>query len=371
MQPPILKVGFPLRALTPGGVRRFVLQLARELARRPGQCEVHAFIDDQRMADELTGCQLHYVAGKNRVIWDYLSFPLVARHHPIDYFIYPNNIIPVSNLLLRGAKRINVVLDLAYFDKDLNEYKFLEAIYHRRLMGLSCRIADRTVAISDSTRQDLLSILRVKASKLSVIHLGIEPVFSAPIPTARNSVILSKLKLRHPYLFYCGSLSPRKNMLRALKAFKELEHQIPHVIYLAGGNSWHDQDVRDYWARELPDRVIHLGHLSEEELRLLYAKADIFLYPSLYEGFGLPILEAQASGCPVLTSTLKSCPEVAGKGAHYVVADSVQSIRDGILRIVQDRTYRQHLVHEGYKNVERFSWERCGDQYLELMRTIN
>src|SRR6476646_3853436 len=104
MRPQILKVGFPLRALTHGGVRRFVLQLARELASRPDQCEVHAFFDDSKMADELTGCQLHHVSGKNRVIWDYLSFPLAARHYPIDYIIYPSNVIPVTHLLLSRAK---------------------------------------------------------------------------------------------------------------------------------------------------------------------------------------------------------------------------------------------------------------------------
>jgi glycosyltransferase involved in cell wall biosynthesis len=160
-------------------------------------------------------------------------------------------------------------------------------------------------------------------------------------------------------------------MLRVMMALKSLANRIPHVLYLSGAVSWNDRKVREYWARELPSRVFHLGYLSDEELRVAYANADAFVYPSLHEGFGLPILEAQASGCPVLTSTLKSCPEVAGDGACYEDAESADSIADGILRIVNEPDYRRRLVMQGYDNIARFSWERCAAQYLAILRSSN
>ena len=364
-----IKVGIPLRALTPGGVRRFVLQLARGLAEKKQICEVYAFYDDEQLASLLGHCHSIHVPGDNRVVWDYLSFPLAARHYPLDYIIYPNNIIPLSHLLLLKARRLNVVHDLAYFSSELNEYKFFEAIYHRALMGLSCRVAHHTVAVSESTKEDLRQILGVSNEKLRVIHLGIDLQFKETVQAEAGQKVLNRLGVKRPYLFYCGSLSPRKNILTAMKALKMLEDRIPHCLYLSGGVSWHDQEVRNYWARELRTRVFHLGHLSEQDLHIVYAHADGFLYPSLYEGFGLPILEAQASGCPVLTSRLKSCPETAGDGAHYVAAESVESVRDGVFQIVHDRAYRQRLIQAGHRNVERFSWERCATEFLDIMST--
>src|SRR5262245_23948876 len=105
-----------------------MLQLAIELARRGDQCDVHAFCNKTGIAQELqeAGCRAHYVAGDNRVVWDYVSFPLAARRHSLDYIIYPNNIIPLSHLLMGRAKRLNVIHDLAYFSRDLHEYKLLD-----------------------------------------------------------------------------------------------------------------------------------------------------------------------------------------------------------------------------------------------------
>jgi glycosyltransferase involved in cell wall biosynthesis len=363
-----IRIGVPMRALTPGGVTRFIVQLVRELTQHKQLCEVYSFYDDEDVTRLLGDCHAIHVPGRNRVVWDYFSFPLAARRYRLDYIIYPNNIIPLSHLLLLKTRRLNVIHDLAYFSKSLNEYRPIEAIYHRALMRLSCRIADQTVADSESTQMDLRQILHVRSEKLRVIHLGVEPLFTEHVPAEVGHQVLDRLEVKRPYLFYCGSLSPRKNVITAMRALKVLEDRIPHCLYLSGGVSWNDEDVRSYWARELPDRVIHLGHLAERELRIVYAHADAFLYPSLWEGFGLPILEAQASGCPVLTSRLKSCPEVAGSGAHYVNADSVESVRDGILQIVEDRAYRQRLIDAGHRNVERFSWQRCADGYLETMR---
>jgi glycosyltransferase involved in cell wall biosynthesis len=363
-----IRIGIGLRSLTPGGVTRFILHLAQELSAAKDECAVYAFLDDLCIGEKLAHCHTVYLGRQSRLVWDYLLFPFVARRYALDYVIYPSNVIPLSHYLVLKTKRINVVHDLAYFNTALNEYKFFDSLYMRALMGISCRRADRTVADSQSTKEDLVSILRIPDAKISVAHLGISSAFRQKMDSRRVEEVLQRLGIQRPYLFYCGTLTPRKNVLRMLQAIKVLEHQIPHRLYLSSGHSWRDKEVREYWSHELPQRVVHLGYLDEEELRSVYAHADLFLYPSLYEGFGLPILEAQASGCPVLTSKLTSCPEVAGAGAHYVEAHSVQSISEGILKILQNNAYKQHLINEGYKNIERFSWKNCAMHYLALMR---
>ena len=156
-------------------------------------------------------------------------------------------------------------------------------------------------------------------------------------------------------------------MLRVLMAFEEIKERIPHLVYLAGGVSWHDGKVRRFIQRRLSDRVRHLGHLDDDDLIVMYSGADLFLYPSLYEGFGFPILEAQACGCPLLTSTAKSCPEVAGKAAVSVDPVSSDAIKDGIMRIVSDPPYRRRVIQAGYENTTRFQWSRVARAYADLM----
>jgi glycosyltransferase involved in cell wall biosynthesis len=341
------------------------LHLIQELV-ATNQCDVYAFYNDRTVESSLDTCRAVYVSGKNRLLWDYVSFPVAARRYPIDCIIYPVMTIPVSHVALLATRRVNVVHDLAYFDAELNAYPFLDTVYHRTLLGISCRIADRTIADSASTKCDLQNIVGLDDESISIIHLGIDDGFRPLEPSAANNIV-SNLGFRKPYLFYCGTLSPRKNILRLLQALKSLEPDIPHCLYLAGGISWNDEEVRDYWKRELPTRVAHIGHLTELQLRAAYSAADLFVYPSLFEGFGLPILEAQACGCPVLTSTLKSCPEVAGSGAHFVDAYSVQSIAEGIVEVITRPEYRSQLIERGFSNVAQYSWKRCADEYLEML----
>jgi glycosyltransferase involved in cell wall biosynthesis len=118
---------------------------------------------------------------------------------------------------------------------------------------------------------------------------------------------------------------------------------------------------------DLDRRVIKIGFVDEDDLPKIYNLADLLLFPSLYEGFGLPILEAQACGCPVLTSNVTSCPEVAGDGAHIVDPYSVDEIRDGILKIIKDNNYKEQLIKKGFENIKRFSWEKSARKILELI----
>lgn len=156
-------------------------------------------------------------------------------------------------------------------------------------------------------------------------------------------------------------------MVNLIKAFIKIKDSIRHVIYFTGGDSWLDTEVHDMITENnLQDRIIKLGFISEEELVIMYNLADCYLYPSLYEGFGLPILEAQACGCPVITSNVSSCPEVAGKGALYVDPRNIDDIAHSMLRIAKDKKLKQSLIAEGLKNCSHFTWEKTARGILDV-----
>jgi glycosyltransferase involved in cell wall biosynthesis len=157
-------------------------------------------------------------------------------------------------------------------------------------------------------------------------------------------------------------------MINLIRAFTLIKDSIPHCIYFTGGDSWLDTDVYDMITENnLQERIIKLGFISEEDLVMMYNLADCYLYPSLYEGFGLPILEAQACGCPVITSTVSSCPEVAGAGAMYIDPHNVGDMARAMTEVVTDKKLRKKLVDEGLKNCAQFTWDKTATALLEIL----
>lgn len=363
----VKKIGFIVRGLTKGGTTCFIFNILEQFEKFTDKYEFYIFYNNKSLADRFNFANKIFVKGKNKLIWDYIRLPLVVQKYNLDYVIYSKNIIPFTHLLSK-TKKINIIYDLAYFDKLLNTYKFWDTLYMKLFMRTSCRIAGKTIAISQSTKRDIINILGISEDRIKVIYGAVNDNFGKITNEIKLKQIREKYNIKLPFLFYCGSLSPRKNILRVLKAFNQVKNKIPHNIYLAGGKSWKDKGVINYINSNLSDRVFRIGHIEEDELVVLYSMADLYLYPSLYEGFGLPILEAQACGCPVLTSNTTSCLEVAGDRAYFVDPYSSKQIRDGILRIINDKGCREELIKKGYENVKRFSWKRTAKEILEIMK---
>lgn len=226
-------------------------------------------------------------------------------------------------------------------------------------------ISDRIISISENTKNDLVNILGVKREKICVVYLAADNSF-------REKAQRSTPQETTPFLFYSGSVSPRKNLLRVVKAFDEIKDNINHDLYITGRDFWNSEDLMAFIEerKALKSRIKFLGFLTEEELVDYYNNASLYLFPSLYEGFGLPILEAQACGCPVLTSNVSSCTEVAENSAHIVDPYSTEEIRDGILKIIDDDEYRKELIRKGRINVKRFSWEKTAINILKLIKEL-
>lgn len=362
-----MKIGFIARGLTPGGVRRFTKNILSEFNQR-GDHEIHLFTDEEGFAKKYSNLRVHHLSLSNKLFWDYIKLPFELRKHNLDVVFYPKNIIPLTHVFLKPNK-INIIHDLAYFVPGLGAYPFWDTLYMKTFMKLSCYIADVTVAVSKNTRRDLGAILGVNKSQVRVVYEAVENKFKKGVSSEQIRQTKVKYNLGEPFIFYSGSISPRKNLLRALKAFDKIKEQVPHQFYISTTKFWggENQKIRKLVNNQLADRVKVLPFLPEDELIVMYSLADLYVYVSLYEGFGLPILEAQACGCPVLTSNVSSMPEVAGKGAYLVDPTSEDVIGEAILRILTNNQVRQGLVEKGFQNIKRFDWTQTSQELLELV----
>ncbi|HMO82813.1 MAG TPA: glycosyltransferase family 1 protein [Candidatus Paceibacterota bacterium] len=366
-----MKIAILARGLTRGGVGRCIENILTEFNSGNFEHDFHVLTDDPSYVERCRLLKVHFIPPSNILIWDYLLS--LFRLHKIkpDVVLYPKNVIPITHHWWLKAKKVNIVHDLAYFDNKLKEYKFFDTLYMKIFMGWSCLVADKTIAVSKHTKKDIVNILGTPEKKICVIYEGVEKKFRRETDLEKLSDTLCKFKIKKPFLFYCGSLSPRKNMLRVMQAFQQLKDQIPHNIYLAGGQSWNDREVTEYISRNLSNRVFRIGHLTDAELIVLYSTADLFLYPSLYEGFGLPILEAQACGCPVLTSNRTSCPEIAGDNAAVIVDPfSVKDISDNLLTILQNQALSFNISRLGSINVKNFDWTTSVKKIVNVVENL-
>jgi glycosyltransferase involved in cell wall biosynthesis len=363
------KFAFIYRGNTKGGTKRVIEQLLKEFEKDQENKWV-LITDKEECIGKYKNIEVKYFKGGtslfNYLLWDYFkSFSFLLKNQ-FDGILYPKGSIPMSHLLVRG-KKIYIVNDLGYFVKGLNAYPKLDTLFMKFQMRYSCKIADRVIAISKSTKRDIMTRFKINKDKIKVVYLGVEDSFRVINDKNRVKDCMSRNKIKKPYLFYSGSISPRKNLLRVLKAFNEIKDKFPHTLVMTGSAVWGDTGIDKFIEdNNLSERVNIVGFVSEEDLVTLYSEADLYIFPSLYEGFGLPILEAQACGTPVLTSNVTSCPEVAGDSAEIVNPYSVESIRDGIVKVLEDREYRKVLVSRGFKNVGGFGWDRMAKEVINL-----
>ncbi len=250
---------------------------------------------------------------------------------------------------------------------DVTVYKFPEeqnpkiiATQKRKLAWVKKESA-AVIADSESTKKDIIEILKMPEEKIRVIYLGVEEQFK-PQPLKTINEVKSKFGIKKEYILCVGTREPRKNLDRVIKAFKELNMK-NYQLVIAGNAGW-GKDI-------IPDKnVILAGFVNDLTLAALYSGAGCFVYPSLYEGFGLPILEAMACGAPVVTSNQGSLKELAGPA---IIADpyDVESISTGIEETIKlSGTQRQKLTNTGIEHVSRFTWEKTARQTLEVYQSV-
>jgi len=219
----------------------------------------------------------------------------------------------------------------------------------------------RVITSSRHTKELIMERFNVPDEKIRVIHCGVSPVFSANAPVHE----------KEDYIFYAGRFSPTKNIEGIVRAFEMLsaDGKIDLRLKLTGTEKELGFDIGEI-SKRTREKIDFLGCVSEERLSELYRKASLFVFPSFYEGFGLPPLEAMASGCPVLTSAVSSLPEVCGDAAYYVDPKNVVDIADGMKRVLTDEPLRKEMMTKGLERSRLFSWERSSREHIKVFEEV-
>ena len=299
-------------------------------------------------------------------LWTHLRLAAEISRHPPNALFVPAHALP----LYCPVPAAVTVHDLGYL-----HYPDAHTPFQRRYLDWTTRrhtrVAQRIIADSTATKNDLIQHYGANPETIRVVHLGVDSALE-PVEDER---VVNAVKARYGisgnYLLYLGTLQPRKNLLRLLEAFERVSRRHPVSLVLAGGKGWLYDEIFDRArALKLEDRVIFPGFIPEADKAALLSGAVAFVFPSLYEGFGLPALEAMACGAPVLTSNVSSLPEIVGDAALPVDPHSVEAISDGLLRLLSDSALRQSLVGRGKQRAQNFSWEKAAGQVMEILTHI-
>jgi len=268
-------------------------------------------------------------------------------------------------------KKVVTIHDLAAVkggDFMTDEFRdMIKARYRELISGGGVELI---ITISESTKSDICDYYGVDPARVKVAYLGVDPVFR---PQSEESVQadLLRLGIKRPYIFNAGALQERKNIVRIIRAYHRYRQAGGEAgLVLCGKPAYGYERIPATIAElGLGDKVTIIGHLAQKELVSLYSGAEMLCFPSLYEGFGLPILEAFACGCPVITSNITSMPEVAGEAAVLVEPTSEEEISAAMLRL-SEKGERDFFVKAGLERVQRFTWEKTARSTLEIYRSL-
>ncbi len=346
------------------GTENYALQLIRALLdlHSPHRIALY-FRDDPR--PDLFG---DYPNVRRKVIpfarlWTHLRFAAALWADRPDVTFVPAHSLP----FVFPGRAVATVHDLGY-----RFFPGAHPGFERRYLDLTTRTtarrATRILADSEATRRDLVSQYGVDASKIDVVYPGVEGLQRAP--DDRIAAARAKYGLRGRYLLFLGTLQPRKNIRRLIEAFvcylqNHAEDDIS--LALAGKRGWLIDDVLSEVQKTQQARIVMPGYIADEDVAAVFSGALALVFPSLYEGFGFPVLEAMRCGTPVLCSNTSSLPELAGDAAILVDPLDVRAIADGIGRLVGDPTLRTDLVQRGYRQAEQFTWKRAAEQTLAAL----
>lgn len=279
---------------------------------------------------------------------------------------------PISSLPLTYPKKsIITVHDLAIYK---NPAWFPSQIFSTKLLvPQSLRKADRIIAVSASTKKDLKEIFNVADKKIKVVYEG--AVINKILVNNKNIDSLSKFKLWPNYMIFIGTLEPRKNIVTLLRAYKKLldsgQQFKKYQLVLAGYKGYKNDEVfSEIRALKLDKQVKYIGYVTQNQKVELLKKAVCFIFPSSYEGFGLPILEAMALGTPVISSNVSSMPEVAGQAALLVDPEKEQAITAALKKLLSDKKLQASLKKRGIGQAKKFSWERSAAETLKVYESL-
>jgi glycosyltransferase involved in cell wall biosynthesis len=358
-----------------GGISHHIRSLLTALAKWPGNHEYTVFVNGQDVIERLAARhpQITYVPvpwpeaqPASRIAWEQFTLPSLIRQKHIDVLHSPANVLP--ELLPRNSAGVVTLHDLAFlrFPQVLTRTKRL---YHRTFTVRSLQRATMIISISESTKQDAVELAGIPAGRLQTVYASIDEHFSSMAGEEEINAFRQKRGLSQDFLLYLGTLEPRKNITTLIQAYAHLRRAYARTekLILAGGKGWLYEAIYEKIAQlGLKGEVIFPGFVAESEKKLWYSAASAFVYPSLYEGFGLPVVEALACGTPVVTSNVSSLPEAGSDIALSVEPYSVEAMAEALYKALTDRVYRQRCRAMAAGAAQRFSAQAMAERTVSV-----
>jgi glycosyltransferase involved in cell wall biosynthesis len=298
-------------------------------------------------------------------LWTMLGLTRALMKKPaLDVFFSPTHYGP----LYTPCPEIISILDVSY--KRFPELFTAKDKAQLALWGkYSLNHASKIITISNSSKDDIIEEYKIQPQKVTVVHLGIKNE-SRSMNHESGEKMMDKLGIKKPYILFVGTLQPRKNIARLIEALSLLSDKDVNLVVI-GRRGWHYEDILSAPTRfGVEDRVKFLENVSDEDLPEFYKEAELFVLPSLYEGFGLPVLEAMKNGCPVATSDISSLPEAGGDAAAYFNPEDATDIAKTIEKILSDAKLRSDMIKKGHEQVKKFSWEKAAREVIDVFEEV-
>lgn len=337
------------------GVQRFAIELSKQLKKLSPELKFVApkNIIHKSIAEEL---QVETIGNQKGHIWEQVELPLYLYKNSNPLLVNFCNTAP-----LYYKNQVVTICDLSFM---INPKWFSKpfSLYYSYLIPRISRKALKIITISENSKQDLINIINTSEDKIEIVYCSISNEFAQSDTFASHNQY-------GKYILAVSSLDPRKNFNNLIQAFNYAKLKDTKLVIVGSENKvFANQSLKELL--QYNPNIVFTGYITDRELIDLYKNASLFLYPSLYEGFGIPPLEAMACGCPTIVSNVASLPEVCGNASHYIDPYSVESIAEGIETVLNDKDYSELLRQRGYRRVKLFSWQASAKKLISVLNTV-
>jgi len=358
------------------GISEYVSQLLTQLSRlEPEGVDITIYLKDNPRSDLPKSSRnwKYKVFGPKRM-WTQFALPanLFLKKDKPDIFFSPAHYAPRFS----PVPTVVSIMDLAFFHfPDYFTKKDLTQLHS--WTKYSVQKAKAIITISEATKDDIIKLYGIDGTKVHVIYPGIKANTVLTPHVYPMQELKTKYGISDNYLLFVGTLQPRKNIVRLIEAFakvvkKDSAETASLELVIVGKKGWKYEEILAAPDKNgIAERVKFLDFVTDEDLQMLYQNAQCFVFPSLYEGFGLPVLEAMRAGCPVITSRVSSLPEAGGDAALYVDPESISDISSKIEMVLGDKNLRSEMVAKGTDQLKKFSWEKAAKETLAVLVSIS
>lgn len=323
---------------------------------------------------ETPNFKIKLIKGISYFDWEQIWLPLQAKKDQLDVLHCTSNTAPISN----SIRQIVTIHDTIFVEKqnwpvNVNWYQKLGNQYRRLLVPYIAKSCKKVVTPTEFERANLIQYFKLNRSKIEIVPNGVNDSFRRITDSSLLGRVREKYSLPDRFLFYLGNTEPRKNIHNLLKAYSEIsssDGSVPNLVITNIQSSFLESVLKKLNQEKLSEKIILVGYVDSSDLPALYSLADFFLYPSLREGFGLPILEAMACGTPVITSLASAMPEIAQNAALLVDPFDYKQIKEAMAKLVRNDQLKEDLKEKGLERAKAFSWKASAEKILSIYETF-